>query len=145
MQRVESAAVRVEGKEIARIRSGLATLLGVAKGDTEETLEKMMHKIVHLRVFPDHQQKMNLSLLDTSGEHLIVSQFTLLGDCRKGHRPSFVEAEEPEWASFLFGRAVEISRAMGAPTQGGRFQAMMDVELVNQGPVTLVLDLPAPA
>ncbi len=140
IQRVSSASVAVEGREISRIGKGLLTLLGVAKGDTEETLQKLVTKICELRIFEDTGGKMNLSLKDVAGEHLIVSQFTLLGDCAKGRRPSFIGAESPDRARALFEKAIEISSHSGIPTKGGVFQADMQVALSNDGPVTLILD-----
>lgn len=140
IQRVTEASVEVDGKEVARIGPGLLTLLGVARGDTEATLEKMILKVVGLRIFEDEAGKMNRSLLESAGEHLIVSQFTLLADASQGRRPSFMNAEKPERARELYVRALELSEKAGARTQGGVFQADMKVKLVNAGPVTLVLE-----
>lgn len=140
VQRVHRASVAVDGKVISQIGPGLVTLLGIAKGDSEETLKKTIDKICDLRIFEDDAHKMNLSLKDIQGEHLIVSQFTLIGDCRKGKRPSFFEAEVPEKAKPLYEQALSLSQARGVPTQGGQFQADMKVELVNDGPVTLVIE-----
>lgn len=131
----------MEGREISRIGRGILTFLGVAKGDTEETLRKLIAKICEMRIFEDGQGKMNLALKDVAGEHLIVSQFTLLGDCAKGRRPSFVDAEAPERAKELYEKALTMSSALGVPTRGGVFQAHMDIELTNGGPVTLILAL----
>ena len=138
IQRVSQASVRVEGKEISSIGHGLLTLLGVEKGDAEEEIEKIIHKIVNLRIFEDEQGKMNLSLLDINGEHLIVSQFTLLGNCSKGRRPHFMNAEEPQRANEFYKKSLEISKKF-VVTQGGEFAADMKVHLVNDGPVTILL------
>ena len=142
VQRVKSASVTVDGKLISQIGPGLLTLLGVAKGDTEAQLTKLIGKIVGLRIFPDPvTQKMDLGLSDIKGEHLIVSQFTLLGDCSQGRRPSFVGAEEPQRARALYEQALKLSNGLGVTTVGGVFQADMKVELVNDGPVTLVIEV----
>ena len=140
IQRVKEAEVRVDGKSVSSIPRGILTLLGVEAGDTEEQLEKMIQKICQLRIFEDEQGKMNLSLSEVNGEHLIVSQFTLLGDCSKGRRPSFVNAEKPERANELYEKAIELSAGLGVPTQGGTFQADMKISLINDGPVTFVLE-----
>ncbi|MBI3542598.1 MAG: D-tyrosyl-tRNA(Tyr) deacylase [Deltaproteobacteria bacterium] len=140
IQRVKEASVTVDGKQVSRIERGLLTLLGVAKGDDEAKLAKLVAKICELRIFEDDQGKMNLSLKDVGGAHLIVSQFTLLGDCSAGRRPSFVGAEAPERARQLYEKALALSEQQGVPTQGGVFQADMKVALVNDGPVTLVLE-----
>jgi D-tyrosyl-tRNA(Tyr) deacylase len=140
IQRVRFARVQVDGTIVGEIGTGILTLLGVRQGDTERELEWMISKILKLRVFEDEQGKMNLSLLDIRGEHLIVSQFTLLGDARKGNRPSFMEAAPPDLARPLYEKALELSRSQGVRTEGGRFQAEMKVSLENDGPVTLVID-----
>lgn len=140
IQRVTSASVVVEGKPVSSIGRGILTFLGVAQGDTEAQLEKTIQKIIELRIFPDAEGKMNLSLRDVKGEHLVVSQFTLLGDCAQGRRPSFILAERPERARELYEQALELSRAQGVATAGGVFQADMQVSLVNDGPVTFVLE-----
>lgn len=142
IQRVLSAQVDVEGKTVGRIERGILTLLGIRQGDTEKELEWLLGKIARLRVFEDEQGKMNRSLQDVGGSHLIVSQFTLYGDAAKGNRPSFVDAARPEAARPLYERAIELSRALGLNTEGGQFQADMKVTLVNDGPVTLVLESP---
>lgn len=144
VQRVKSASVHVGEELVSEIGPGLLTLLGVRTGDTEREVEWLMRKIAALRVFEDTEGKMNLSVLDTKGSHLIVSQFTLWGDTSKGNRPSFGEAARPEIARPLYERAIEISQALGLPTQGGRFQAHMRVSLVNDGPVTMLLETPSP-
>jgi D-tyrosyl-tRNA(Tyr) deacylase len=135
VQRVSQAAVSVDGHEIARIGQGLLVLVGVRSGDTEEQADKLVHKLLALRVFEDADGRLNLALADAGGEILCVSNFTVYGDTRKGNRPSFVEAAAPEEAERLYERVRE---AVGA--KGGRFGAQMAVELVNDGPVTLVLD-----
>lgn len=139
LQRVKSASVTVDGKQVSRINHGLLTLFGVEKGDTEKEMKAWIEKIVRLRIFEDSAGKMNLSLFDIQGEHLIVSQFTLAADCTKGLRPSFVRAEEPEKAKALYEAALRYSESLGVRTQGGIFQADMKVELINDGPVTIIL------
>ncbi|WP_413558624.1 D-aminoacyl-tRNA deacylase [Bdellovibrio sp. HCB209] len=141
VQRVLSASVTVDGKLISKIGPGFLTLLGVAKGDNEAQLQKLMTKIAALRIFPDNEGKMNLSLKDIGGEHLLVSQFTLLGDASKGNRPSFIGAEHPSIAEPLYQKALEMSRELGLPTQAGIFGADMKIELINDGPVTLILEV----
>jgi D-tyrosyl-tRNA(Tyr) deacylase len=140
IQRVETARVIVEDREIAKIGKGLLVLLGVEKCDTREDAEVLLDKIVHLRIFEDPDGKMNLSLLDVSGDLLVVSQFTLLADCRKGRRPSFTTAAEPETAKLYYEYFVEKARSKVERVETGEFQAMMKVELVNDGPVTILLD-----
>jgi D-aminoacyl-tRNA deacylase len=140
IQRVKSAQVKVDGEIVGQIGPGILTLLGVGQGDSEKQLEWIIGKILRLRIFEDAEGKMNRSLQETQGEHLIVSQFTLYGDTSKGNRPSFVTAAAPALAQPLYERALELSRAQGVKTEGGRFQAHMEVSLVNDGPVTLVID-----
>lgn len=140
VQRVQHASVTVDGKKVSSIEKGFLTLLGVAKGDSEEQLQKLITKIIALRVFPDENGKMNLSLKDIGGSHLIVSQFTLLGDASKGNRPSFIGAESPDAANKLYEKALELSEAQGIPTFGGVFGADMKVSLLNDGPVTLIIE-----
>ena len=135
VQRVSSASVAVDGEEVASIRRGLAILLGVRAGDGEAEADKVAAKLEALRVFEDDAGKMNLSVRDVGGELLVVSNFTLYGDARKGNRPSFARAAAPEVAEPLVER---VRAALGA--QGGRFGERMQVELVNDGPVTLVID-----
>jgi D-tyrosyl-tRNA(Tyr) deacylase len=135
VQRVSEAAVSVDGEEVARIGRGLLVLLGVRDGDGPDEADRIAGKLERLRVFEDPEGRMNLSVRDVDGELLVVSQFTLYGDARKGNRPSFVEAAPPELAQPLYERVRE---ALGA--QGGRFGARMDVSLVNDGPVTLLLE-----
>ena len=140
LQRVSSATVRVDGIEIARIGRGILALVGISSEDTRGDLEWMARKIIELRIFDDHEGKLNLSLQEIGGEVLLVSQFTLYGDCRKGRRPSYSDAAPPALAEKLYEEFVSIVRQLVPAVQSGRFQAMMDVELINAGPVTLLLD-----
>lgn len=140
MQRVTEARVEIAGDIVGEIGAGLLVLLGVARDDTQEDADYLADKTINLRIFNDEQEKMNLSLLDTNGEMLVVSQFTLYGDVRKGRRPSYIEAAEPEKANSLYEYFVERVRAQGVKVQTGVFQAMMKVGLVNDGPVTILLD-----
>jgi D-tyrosyl-tRNA(Tyr) deacylase len=140
VQRVKRAEVRVGEEVVGRIGFGIVVLLGVGKNDTEATGEALAEKIVNLRVFDDDQGRMNRSLLEARGQALCVSQFTLYGDCRKGRRPSYDQAAPPDRAVLLYESFVESLRKRGIPTATGRFRALMDVELVNDGPVTLLLD-----
>jgi len=141
IQRVQHAEVKVGGETVSRIEQGILTLLGVEVGDSEGVLSKMMQKICELRIFEDEAGKMNRSLLDIGGAHLIVSQFTLAGDCSSGRRPSFTGAEKPDRAKGLYERAIEVSGALGVRTVGGVFQADMKVSLLNDGPVTFILEM----
>jgi D-tyrosyl-tRNA(Tyr) deacylase len=140
VQRVSRAEVRVEGAVTGRIARGFMVLLGAADDDRDEDVAWMAEKIAGLRVFPDEDGQMNKALAEVGGAVLVVSQFTLLGDCRKGRRPSFVKAAQPELAEPLYEKLVAQLRAVGLPVETGKFRAMMDVELVNDGPVTLLLD-----
>lgn len=140
VQRVSRAQVTVDGAVTGAIQQGLMVLLGVAEGDTEADAVALAEKLVGLRIFTDDADKMNLSLLETGGGMLVVSQFTLLGDCRKGRRPSFIAAARPEVAVPLYERFVREVAARGVPVGTGRFQEHMEVELVNDGPVTLLVD-----
>ncbi len=140
VQRVSHAQVVVEGEVIGAIGRGLLILLGVTQTDTPGQADWLADKIVGLRIFPDDDDKMNRSLLDVNGGMLIVSQFTLYGDCAKGRRPSFVAAAPPETAIPLYERFIEAVKALGVPVATGRFGAMMQVELLNDGPVTLIVD-----
>jgi len=140
VQRVTSASVAVDGERVGEIGAGLLVLVGVAAGDTEQDAVYMAEKTVNLRIFEDDAGKMNRSLLETGGEMLAVSQFTLLGDCRKGRRPSFIEAAPPDEGKRLYEVFCDAVRAYGMTVATGRFQAMMDVALVNQGPVTILVD-----
>ncbi len=139
-QRVGEAAVRVDGEVVGEIGHGLLILAGFAPGDEESTLEWMAGRLLGLRVFPDEAGRMNRDVRDAGGELLVVSQFTLYGDCSKGRRPSFISAAPPELASELYHRFVEICRRGTVPVAEGRFGAMMRVSLVNDGPVTLVIE-----
>lgn len=140
IQRVGEASITVDQKEISRIGSGILVLLGVGRRDTREDAEYLLEKIINLRIFEDAEGKMNLSLLETGGEMLVVSQFTLWADCRKGRRPSFTDAAEPQPARDLYRYFVETARAKMNRVREGEFQAMMKVRLVNDGPVTILLD-----
>jgi D-tyrosyl-tRNA(Tyr) deacylase len=140
IQRVSMASVKVKERRIARIDLGMLVLLGVKKGDTEKEAELLAKKTANLRVFSDGEGKMNLSLLDIGGQVLVVSQFTLYGNCKKGRRPSFIEAALPEKADSLYLHYVECLRNEHVPVQTGQFQAMMQIALVNEGPVTIILD-----
>jgi D-tyrosyl-tRNA(Tyr) deacylase len=140
IQRVKRAEVRVEGQVVGQIGAGLVVLVGVGKDDTPTRGGLLADKIANLRVFDDEHGRMNRSLLETGGEALCVSQFTLYGDCRKGRRPSYDQAAPPERALLLYESFVQSLRNLGIRTETGRFRAMMDVELVNDGPVTLLLD-----
>lgn len=140
VQRVKKSFVQVGGKTISEIGAGLLVLLGVAKEDTNKDADFLADKISNLRIFEDEQGKMNRSLIDTKGEMLVVSQFTLLGDCRKGRRPSFVNAAEPECANKIYEYFVSRLKNNGVEVKTGRFRAMMDVHLINDGPVTLIVE-----
>jgi len=140
IQRVSRARVVIESREHSSIQLGILILLGVEKGDTAQDAHALAKKIVELRIFEDEAGKMNRSVLDVHGEILAVSQFTLLGDCRKGRRPSFDDAAPPDEARQLYDAFVESLRSTGVRVQTGVFQANMDVELVNQGPVTFILE-----
>ncbi len=140
VQRVTRARVEVQGETLGSIGRGLVVLLGVQEGDTSQDADYMAEKLAHLRVFSDAQDRMNLSLLDIEGEALVVSQFTLLGDCRKGRRPSFIQAAPPREAEALYLEVVERLRQKELQVAQGRFQATMEVIIHNDGPVTLLLD-----
>jgi len=140
LQRVSRARVEVEGKVVGQIGLGWLVLLGVARGDTDLDAARLAEKVVGLRAFEDDQGKMNRSIAEVAGSVLVVSQFTLLGDCRAGRRPSFIDAAEPGEAERLYGLFAEKVAAAGVPVETGVFRAMMQVELVNDGPVTLLLD-----
>jgi D-aminoacyl-tRNA deacylase len=140
VQRVSRAEVRVQGEVTGRIAKGLLVLAATAVDDTDADIAYTVDKIVNLRIFPDEAGNMNLALNDVGGALLIVSQFTLYGDCRKGRRPSFIQAMGPEPAERMYEKFVAAARAAGVPVETGRFRAMMDVELVNDGPVTLLID-----
>jgi D-tyrosyl-tRNA(Tyr) deacylase len=142
VQRVKQSKVTTDNKVVGQIGSGLLVLLGVAKGDSAKDADYLANKIINLRIFEDENRKMNRSLLETGGELLAVSQFTLLADCRKGRRPSFIEAAEPEKATDLYEKFVNMVRAKGVAVQTGRFRAMMEVALINDGPVTIIIESP---
>ncbi len=140
LQRVTGASVRIDNEVVGRIGPGLVVFVGVAGGDTERDVEYLAQKTVNLRIFADEAGKFNLSALDIGGDLLVISQFTLLADTRKGRRPSFVEAAPPAQAEALFERFVEKARASGLKVATGRFQQYMQVEIHNDGPVTILLD-----
>ncbi|MBX7174729.1 MAG: D-tyrosyl-tRNA(Tyr) deacylase [Pyrinomonadaceae bacterium] len=140
LQRVKSASVTVDGEIVGQIGKGILVLLGVSGKDTEKEALYLLEKTLNLRIFEDSEGKMNLSLLDIGGELLVVSQFTLYGDVRKGRRPSFIEAAPPEKANELYGYFVSEARQKLSRVETGKFQAMMDVALINDGPVTILLD-----
>jgi len=145
LQRVKEASVEVSGRLEGRIGRGICLLVGVEKGDTEEDAEFLARKAVELRIFPDAGGRLNLSLAEVGGEVLAVSQFTLAGSTRKGRRPGFDEAEEPKRAEELFRHIVDRIRERGFRVASGVFQAAMDVRLVNEGPVTFILESRRPA
>lgn len=140
VQRVSRAAVRVEGRTVGEIGPGLLVLLGVAAGDGDPEARWMADKLAALRIFEDREGKMNLSVADAGGGLLVVSQFTLLGDTRKGNRPSFVDAAPPEPANALYEKVCALLREKGLPVAQGVFRAHMEVELLNDGPVTILVD-----
>ncbi len=144
IQRVKSAEVYVEGRLAGKIAAGLLVFLGVGKGDGETDLAYLASKVPDLRIFEDDTGKFNLSLRDVGGGLLVVSQFTLFGDCSRGRRPSFTAAEEPGTAKSLYERFVSRLKEGGIPVETGEFQAKMEVHLVNDGPVTLLLDSRTP-
>ena len=140
LQRVTEASVSVAGEVVGSIGQGLVVFVGVANGDTEKDAQYLAQRTVNLRIFSDKEGKFNLSVLDIKGELLMVSQFTLLADTRKGRRPSFIEAAPPAQAEELFERFVQQARATGLKVETGRFQQHMQVEIHNDGPVTILLD-----
>ena len=140
VQRVSEASVEVDDENVGAIKSGFLVLLGVAEEDSQNDVIWLAGKIASLRVFEDADGKMNLDLNEIGGAALVVSQFTLYGDCRKGRRPSFVSAARPERADSLYQSFVAELRGLGVPVETGRFQAQMKVQLINDGPVTLMLD-----
>ena len=140
IQRVTRASVTVEGRVTGEIGAGLLVLLGVSRTDNPESAAYLAEKIANLRIFSDEAGKMNLSLLDVGGSALLVSQFTLYGDTRGGRRPSYIQAAPPEQANLLYEEFVRSIRSLGVPVHTGVFQAHMQVELVNDGPVTILLD-----
>ena len=140
IQRVNSASVSIDGEVVSRIGAGLVVLAAVGRDDTDADADYIVEKTVHLRIFPDAEGRFDRSVVDTGGSLLVVSQFTLYGDVRRGRRPSFTDAAPPAEAEERFAALVERFRATGVPVETGQFQAMMDVALVNDGPVTLILD-----
>jgi D-tyrosyl-tRNA(Tyr) deacylase len=140
LQRVDWASVKVAEVEVARIQKGILALIGISRGDSVEDMEWTARKIAQLRIFDDSEGKLNLSLQDIGGQLLLVSQFTLYGDCRKGRRPSYSDAAPPSEAEELYLQFVAIARRFIPDVRTGQFQAMMDVSLLNSGPVTLILD-----
>ena len=140
LQRVSEASVTVDGNTVGSIRTGLLILAGMAKTDTESEIDYLSDKVLGLRIFPDSAGKMNRNIVDAGGSLLIVSQFTLYGDCRKGRRPSFDDAAAPDHAQALYNYLVRKLRNGPVPVETGVFQATMEVHLVNQGPVTILMD-----
>jgi len=140
VQRVKRAEVRVNGRVVGAVGEGMVVLLGIGKEDTQESAASLAEKIVNLRIYDDPHGRMNRSVSEIQGGLLCVSQFTLYGDCRKGRRPSYDRAARPDMAGRLYEAFVESVRARGITVQTGQFQALMEVELVNDGPVTLLLD-----
>lgn len=140
VQRVSSSSVTVDGSVIGKTKQGLLVLLGVTDTDTAEDAQYICEKVSHLRIFEDEQDKMNLSVMDVGGEVCVVSQFTLYGDARKGRRPNFMKAAPPTMAERLYLEVVEAFKEKGLPVSTGQFQAHMQVSLVNDGPVTILLD-----
>jgi len=141
VQRVERASISVDNRQISRIGKGILVFLGIEKGDRQQDADYLIDKTINLRIFEDEQGKMNRSALDVDAEVLVISQFTLLGDCRKGRRPSFTNAEEPAAAKDLYLYFLRHgSDALGKRVQGGEFQTMMKIENINDGPVTIMLD-----
>jgi D-aminoacyl-tRNA deacylase len=140
LQRVSQASVNIGEERIAQIGRGLVAFVGIAKGDTESDAHYLVEKAVNLRIFPDKEGKFNLSALDIQGELLVVSQFTLLADTRKGRRPNFIQAAPPMEAEALFKQFVELAQVTGLKVETGHFQEHMLVEIQNEGPVTILLD-----
>lgn len=141
IQRVKNASVTIDGELYSSINKGILALVGIEKGDTLEQIQKAAKKITGLRIFPDENDKMNRSLIDVNGEMLIVSQFTLCGDCKKGTRPSFDKSAEPNIANELYEKFIEEVANYGVKTAHGKFGAMMDVALINDGPVTFMIEM----
>lgn len=140
IQRVKSASVSIDGELYSSIEKGILALVGIEKSDTKEIVEKLAKKIVNLRIFPDENDKMNKSLLDVNGKMLVVSQFTLCGDCKKGTRPSFDKSAPPDIANELYEYFIKQVQTIGIKTGNGKFGAMMQVALINDGPVTFMLE-----
>ena len=141
IQRVKEASVTINGELYSSINKGILALVGIEKGDSIEQIQKAAKKISTLRIFPDENDKMNLSIMDVQGEMLIVSQFTLCGDCKKGTRPSFDRSAQPQIANELYEKFVDEIKNYGINTGTGKFAAMMDVSLINDGPVTFMIDI----
>jgi len=140
IQRVKNAEVKIDGKIVGKIGKGLLVLLAVHQDDTEDKIERLATKIINLRIFADKDDKMNLSIKDVGGEILVVSQFTLYGDTSKGNRPSFIESAKPDKAVPYYEKFVEKIKVSGLKTATGEFGAMMEVSLINDGPVTIIID-----
>ncbi|MBR6099605.1 D-tyrosyl-tRNA(Tyr) deacylase [bacterium] len=140
IQRVKHASVTIDGKLYSKIGAGLLVFLGVEKGDTEENAKLLSNKLANLRIFEDENEKMNKSITDVNGEMLVVSQFTLCGDCRKGTRPSFDKSAPPDIAENLYEKFTALIKELNIPVKTGKFRAMMDVELLNDGPVTFLVE-----
>ena len=140
IQRVKKASVTIDGELYSSIGKGILALVGIEKGDGIEQVQKLAKKVANLRIFPDENNKMNLSILDVQGEMLVVSQFTLCGDCKKGTRPSFDKSAPPDIANDLYEKFTQEIKNYDIKTQTGKFGAMMDVELINDGPVTFMLE-----
>jgi D-tyrosyl-tRNA(Tyr) deacylase len=140
VQRVSRAAVRVDSKTVGEIGKGLVVLVGIRSGDSRDAADYLAEKVVNLRIFPDAEEKMNLSVADVGGAVLLVSQFTLFGDVRRGRRPSYIDAAPPEEAEPLYEYFLSSLRGRGLRVASGVFRAMMEVELVNDGPVTILID-----
>lgn len=140
IQRVKKASVTINKELYSSIDSGMLVFLGVEKSDTRENAQKLAQKLVNLRIFEDENEKMNYSLKDVNGQMLVVSQFTLCGDCKKGTRPSFDKAAPPQVANELYEYFISLIQELNIPCKTGKFQAMMDVELVNDGPVTFMVE-----
>lgn len=141
IQRVNQASVSSDNQEIGSINSGLVVFLAIHQNDTQDMIEKMADKISKLRIFEDSDKKLNLSILDTGGEILLVSQFTLYGDCTQGNRPSFIEAAAPEKAEYYYQKCIIALRAKNISVATGKFKSSMQVSLINDGPTTIILDI----
>ena len=141
IQRVKSASVTIDNEIYSSINKGILALVGIEKGDSIEQVQKAAKKIAALRIFPDENDKMNYSLIDVQGEMLVVSQFTLCGDCKKGTRPSFDKSAHPELANELYEKFITEIKSFGIKTETGKFASMMDVALINDGPVTFMIEV----
>lgn len=142
IQRCSKASVRIDGNTEGSIGKGLVVFVGIEEGDEQKDADWLAQKTVNLRIFGDEQNKMNLSLKDVEGEILIISQFTLAGDCRKGRRPDFGDAADPDTAEELYNYFIDETKGMTSNVESGKFGMMMDVDLVNQGPVTFMIESP---